>query len=361
MRNKASMPGPNIYNPDDSATKQRPPTVSFGNRPKSSGPKGDGGPGPGQYQLKTTLGGPNVHIGSKIPEKGFERSPGPAAYNPPSDQKYKSGPAFSISGGKGDVHNPNKDMPGPGTYDSPERPHTSGYSFSKDTRKDLANAKDEPGPGQYAVPGKMGTEGKSIKMAGRYEEKQDLNQVGPGQYQMPSTIGGPKYSMGAGEKGTKLNKDSMLNPPPGTYDINDSQTKHKSPGVTFGTGERNKVKANDEPGPGNYMYNPSNEGKGITIKGKYVEHPKERAPGPGAYDAQMAPSKTRGGGIVFGHDAKDRGPKDTNAPGPGMYKVERPYTGGHTFGVSTRDGLKKSDEPGPGQYNLRKQEGLTYF
>ena len=360
-RNQASMPGPNIYNPDDSCVKQRQPTVSFGNKPKVSDLKDDGQPGPGQYQLKTTLEGKGVHIASKIPEKHIEKSPGPAAYSPSADAKYQNGPAFSISGVKGDMSLPNKDMPGPGTYNSQERPQSSGYSFSKDRRKDLANAKEEPGPGQYAVQSKIGSEGKNIIIAGRHELKQDINQVGPGQYKVPDSVNGPQYSMGAGQKGTKLNKDALLNPPPGTYDVNDSQVKHKSPGVSFGSSVRDKLKPDGMPGPGNYYHNPTNEGKGITIKGKYVDNPKERAPGPGAYGAPMDPSKVKGGNITFGNGTKSTGPKDSNAPGPGMYKVEAPYEGGHTFGKDIRDKQKESAEPGPGQYNWRKQEGLTYF
>lgn len=362
MRNKAAMPGPNIYNPDDSAVKSRPPTVSFGNKPKSSDLKDDGLPGPGQYQLKTTLGGPNVYIGTKSPEKNVEKSPGPAAYNPNADYKYKSGPSFSITGAKGDTLVTNKDMPGPGTYDSsPERPKTA-YTFGTGNRGNLANAKDFPGPGQYAVPSTIGHDGKNIIIAGRHEIKQNTNDVGPGQYQLPSTISGPKYSMGAGEKGTKLNKDSLLNPAPGTYNVADGDpTKPRAPEAVFGSVIRYKNNVDTMPGPGNYTLPSTNEAKGITIKGKYNEPIKERAPGPGAYDSKMDPRKVKGGGVVFGHDEKSKGIQKSNEPGPGMYKVELPYNGGHTFGKDLRDKQKKSDEPGPGQYNWRKEEGLTYF
>ena len=73
MKDKAKLPASNVYNPDDSYCKNRPPTVSFGSRPKVSDLRGNGMPGPGQYQLKTTLGGPNFHIGTKNPEKVFEK------------------------------------------------------------------------------------------------------------------------------------------------------------------------------------------------------------------------------------------------------------------------------------------------
>ena len=68
-------------------------------------------------------------------------------------------------------------------------------------------------------------------IAGRYEDKRDINEVGPGQYKLPSTLTGPKFSMGTGEKGTKLNRDALTNPPPGTYTIDSNANKN---GVSFG-------------------------------------------------------------------------------------------------------------------------------
>ena len=292
----------------------------------------------------------------------MKNSPGPAAYNPAGETKYKNSPAFTMSGMKGDlVMGHTKGMPGPGAYDQVERPKTTGFTFGNEQRKGLGSQRDEPGPGQYQVPDKMGTEAKNVLIAGRHEMKQDINQVGPGQYQLPSTLQGPKFSMGSGEKGTKLNKDSVLNPPPGSYNYDASPIKQKSPGVAFGTDKRDKQKPDNLPGPGNYSVPNTIDHRGATMKGKYKDNTKERAPGPGAYDSKMDPSKVRGGGIVFGNDAKSKGLKNSDSPGPGMYKVDSPYKGGHTFGKDIRDKQKPSGEPGPGQYNWRRQEGLTYF
>ena len=153
MRERARMPPPGNYNPDDSLIKQKPPGVAFGKRPKSASMLGDGMPGPGQYDLKSTLAGKGVHIGLKQPDKITERSPGPAAYNPKADLKYGSGPSFSITGVKGDQFMPTRGFPGPGTYDSPPRPST-GVRFGSEKRDGLGGKGDSPGPGQYQLPGK---------------------------------------------------------------------------------------------------------------------------------------------------------------------------------------------------------------
>lgn len=361
LREKAKMPPPGSYNPDDSITKHQSHGVSFGSGAKSTTLRGDGTPGPGQYQLKTTLDSKGVHIAGKVPEVVKEKAPGPGAYDPKADLKYKSGPSFSISGVHGDQYMPTKGIPGPGTYDSPERPATSGFKFGSDKRQGLASRGDAPGPGQYTVPTTIGKEGKNIIIAGRYEDKRDVNQVGPGQYQLPSTLSGPKFSMGAGEKGTKLNKDALLNPPPGTYTIDANAGKHHSPGIVFGKDKRDHLKGDSLPGPGNYQMPSTLDSRGITIQGKHEEKIKERAPGPGAYEAKEDPRKTHGGGVKFGHDSKGKGARDTGAPGPGQYKIDQPYDKGPKFGKDLRDKPIKSDMPGPGQYNTRKEEGLTYF
>lgn len=167
--------------------------------------------------------------------------------------------------------------------------------------------------------------------------------------------------MGCGEKGTKLNKDAVQNPPPGSYTVTADAGKPGTAGIVFGKEKRDKSKPDTIPGPGNYSIPSTIENRGISIKGKIEEKIIERAPGPGAYPLMMDPSKTHGGGIKFGHEPKTSAAKENNAPGPGMYKVDLPYKGGHIFGKDRRDKQKPSGSPGPGQYNTRKEEGLTYF
>lgn len=251
-------------------------------------------------------------------------------------------------------------MPGPGTYESPPRPAT-GYRFGSEERKGLGRKSDSPGPGQYAVPSKVGSEGKSIVMAGRYEDKKDINQVGPGQYKTSSTLGGPKFSMGAGEKGTKLNKDATLNPPPGTYTVDANAGRHHSPSTVFGKDKRDKTRVDDMPEPGRYNVPTTMTSKGVKIQGRYEVKEHERAPPPGAYSPNMDPSKVKGGSISFGHEAKGSGYKDNKVPPPGTYNPELKPHGGWTFGKDPRDKKAKDDGPGPGSHDTRRGEGLTYY
>lgn len=307
MRERARMPPPGNYNPNDSLIKLGSPNVVFGKRPKSASVLGDGMPGPGQYELKSTLAGKGAHIGVKYQNKISEKSPGPAAYNPKGDTKYGSGPAFTISGVKGDQYMPTRGFPGPGTYDSPHRPST-GVRFGSERRDGLGSKGDSPGPGQYQLKGTIGNEGKSIIIAGRHEDKKDVNLVGPGQYQLPSTLTGPKFSMGTGEKGTKLNKDALLNPPPGSYSLDSHAEKH---GISFGKDTRDKSKGDGLPGPGAYAVPSTLDNKGISIQGKTEMKIPNLSPGPGAYNSKEDLLKGTGGTVSFGKEPKNSGPKVT--------------------------------------------------
>lgn len=264
LKEKAKMPPPGSYNPNDALTKYNSPNVSFGSGLKSSALKGDGMPGPGQYQLKSTLAEQGVVMGIRSPEKIKEKAPGPGAYNPKNDLKYHTNPSFSMSGVGGEQYNPTKGMPGPGTYDVSLRPGT-GIKFGTDKRDGSNERGDMPGPGQYQIPSTIMKDGKNIIITGRHEDKKDVNQVGPGQYQLPSMLSGPKYSMGSENKGTKLNKDALMNPPPGTYTVDPNAGKHGAPGIVFGKEVRDRMKADQMPGPGNYAVPSTIDQHGITI------------------------------------------------------------------------------------------------
>ena len=134
----------------------------------------------------------------------------------------------------------------------------------------------------------------------------DTNLVGPGQYQLPSTLTGPKFSMGTGEKGTKLNKDAVLNPPPGTYSLDSHADKH---GISFGKDTRDKTKLDGLPGPGTYAVPSTLDNKGISIKGKQEEKIPYLSPGPGAYNSKDDLAKAHGGTASFGKEPKNSGPK----------------------------------------------------
>ena len=153
------MPPPGNYNPNDSLVKHHSPNVSFGIRPNTTEARADHIPGPGQYQLKSTLKGVGAYIGIKTQQRSKENSPGPCAYNPKDELKFHTGPSFSISGVGGDQSSLNKAFPGPGTYDPQLRPHT-GVIIGTERRGELGGKGDVPGPGQYKMPDLTGKEGK---------------------------------------------------------------------------------------------------------------------------------------------------------------------------------------------------------
>ncbi|CAK4085276.1 unnamed protein product [Aphanomyces euteiches] len=159
--------------------KRTAPTTCFGtsSRPKDPG-DGNKSPGPGAYQVPTTIGKPVVStirsapacsisgrekFGSTSDLKLAASCPGPGDYTPHIvNPNERNAPQFSLGKKwtKGIVDSSAK-SPGPGAYDTPESllntrtvlstsKHATASSFPKDNRKPLLDTSSaDVGPGQY--------------------------------------------------------------------------------------------------------------------------------------------------------------------------------------------------------------------
>ena len=103
-------------------------------------------PGPGSYNYRTTLSGPNWGFGSTARSVSYERPvPGPGSYNfNPANSKV----SYSFVPRRPLVDSDK--APGPGTYDSRKNEYFPKFTIGKSKRPDLAKSSDLPGPGAYS-------------------------------------------------------------------------------------------------------------------------------------------------------------------------------------------------------------------
>jgi len=111
-------PGPGTYKPLPQDTGLK---FGWGSEPRLREIKRSNTPGPGNYDIPTSLKGKDVSISSK-PEGGARRhaNPGPGTYKPnhaPSSM-HRSSPCISFGGGNRAELGASK-YPGPGQYDLP--------------------------------------------------------------------------------------------------------------------------------------------------------------------------------------------------------------------------------------------------
>ncbi|CAJ1354488.1 unnamed protein product [Effrenium voratum] len=114
----AAMPGPGAYTPADPSLVS--PKWGFTNDNRLKPNKRSTTPGPGQYELKTTLQGKDVSICSKPEGKSLTALPGPGAFTPSyaSTSNYGSAPAVGFGAANRGKMVSSK-TPGPGQYEIP--------------------------------------------------------------------------------------------------------------------------------------------------------------------------------------------------------------------------------------------------
>lgn len=116
------------------------PQTKFGSEIRGRDQKNDI-PGPGTYAVDNRIGKDSAAFSLKARpvDKNYERSPGPATYNPKIDYtKEDNGRTVFPKGSRNDGSNRNAKDPGPGQYGDlgsgfkPKPDH--GWTFSKDGR-----------------------------------------------------------------------------------------------------------------------------------------------------------------------------------------------------------------------------------
>mmetsp|Transcript_2175 Transcript_2175/g.2506 ORF Transcript_2175/g.2506 Transcript_2175/m.2506 type:complete len:471 (-) Transcript_2175:40-1452(-) len=349
---KDDTPGPGYYGTMDVRGKRG---TKMGKAKRPSTADNRGGPGPGAYYLKSTLGQkPGKTIGGKRKQKSVDNTPGPGMYNPKLDR----GLAYSLQGKYSRDYGMIESMkkPGPNTYFpsvDPIKPHHPGKSIgSKRKNKDDDNI---PGPGAYNFYD-INNKGKGWSIASRPETADYYNSPGPAAYFPHSKNGAPAYTIGGPHR--KPYND-QLSPGP-QYNLDNPWNK----GILMGKEKRLQYEGDEsqKPGPGTY-YLPQNKGKGVYMAGKYPPKGLENFPGPGAYD--MNGKKAGPHYSIASVNGKEK--YGTVSPGPAAYDLIQSYQQvynakpGKSFGKKVGTGGKGRDAPGPGTYYLPKNKsgGIT--
>jgi len=132
-------------------------------------------PGPGQYDVKSRVGGegPSYGIRGRHQDPQGDQKPGPGNYNPRDDITKYATPGTKMGSGQRDGLVKGNDMPGPGNYDLSNNYHKGKeISFGQGKRDNSMEkqTRGNPGPGTYKSSSFMGkdTQGKTI--AGRVKD-----------------------------------------------------------------------------------------------------------------------------------------------------------------------------------------------
>lgn len=196
-------------------------------------------------------------------------------------------------------------VPGPGTYDfvSPEKSMRAspscriGTSTRDDELKVKQRVQNYPPPNTYNpsfLYSKRSEPSYGFGSSVRQPLAPKKNVPAPSAYNVPERlVEGPRFHMGSKcERQSALAieaKKTVANPGPGTYAPQFYKTVHKE---------------------GSY-----------SIKGRHPIKDTSFAPGPGAYQANDSPAKTRAPNVRFGSAAQREPLKPSVAPGPGNYHI----------------------------------------
>lgn len=295
-------------------------------------------PGPGSYELKSTL---------------FDR---PVSFK----GKYKS---FDDNG-----------VPGPGSYEIQKEP-VSKFAVMKDER--MKNWKNETA-NVPLVNCELKSSTPSYSFRGRPVEKQPSAGPGPGSYEAQSTL----YDKGFTIVGKACGPAEFKTPGPGAYNISPGKS---APSFSMSL-PWTDLDQNETPGPG--AYNPQNtfSGPSYTMGRRYNSAPEfdirdfanfpstlfDRSlllrgkpkypinlnkPGPGSY----SPFQQKGfSGYSYGKSV--RIPPIEQTPGPGSYSPETKLYSSPCYSMPGRGRENRFEvTPGPGAYELPEEHGRSTF
>ena len=244
-------PGPSAYFPSIQPVRPRPKTAVF-SKGKREKKWERGSPGPGNYNIKGSVGsGPKYGItGRPKTAKTENEGPGPCAYNP--DKNYTKPRPKSAKIGKAKRMSKNIDnTPGPGQYQNKHKYDKRGGKIGSATRPSTGVRSDGPGPASYSLPSTIGTKPGTSIAGKRREMSTHISTPGPGAYKKTDLGKGPAYSIqGRGGKDYDMIEKSKK-PGPNSYYPKYDQVLPKSHGKSMGV-KGSKGRSDDIPGPGAY-------------------------------------------------------------------------------------------------------------
>lgn len=290
-------------------------------------------PGPGQYNLPSTLYNKDFQLKGKFKEPKGQDTPGPGTYN--SDLQEKKGFALLKDSRLKPEISPTANV----DFCLPKlRNGSPSYSFGK--RAKSPKISDIPGPGSYNLPSV--SEPAKITIANRIKSPEPLKTPGPGTYTVSASKNSQEFSLGL-----PLKSQIHLSPGPGDYDV-----EHKNPGPFYSFGTKSELK--QELDNRDFSDLPSTfDGKAAVLIGKPKIDHSNCSPGPGAYNPQLLRTN-----LMFSQSKSPREGKIQMSPGPGDYESPlKPigpfYSLGHKIHSS-----EPEVSPGPGHYDLSRTERI---
>eukprot|EP00759_Apiculatamorpha_spiralis_P049358 PhF_6_TR44232/c0_g1_i2/m.67992 len=399
---KSETPGPGAYSTTDKNKPQNPKYSIYG-KPRDPSPTSENFPGPGNYDVQSTLRKPqstkgviplaprmkeakthsagpgsydvrtqeNIHPPPSIAKserkplfEWYQTTPGPGAYDVNKKKSTKQVPKMEFLLPHGSMVLPAaKHAPGPGAYN-----HTGGGVTDKGAPKWTITTKPKdpkppkvPGPGEYAyqvswenIPGG----------AMPHSDRQDpltnkaTSQIpGPGAYNPQN----PTHTISSVPQQSSARICPILDtgrfvPGPGAYEAKSVESTHAA--VFTGAMEE---KVPETPGPGAYNPLAVDQSNGGAIKIPKAKRPpvfqgRKDVPGPGAYESGIGIAEEGKGPALRSRSA----PVPTTAmftPGPGAYTVSSERDPGVIIPKAMREDvlLNKANTliPGPGAYEAQ--------
>ncbi|OMJ81022.1 hypothetical protein SteCoe_18583 [Stentor coeruleus] len=344
----SGTPGPGTYESKSTIINKPAPKIGTSQRP----PLNDAieTPGPGTYQIRpTTIEGPKYTMTSRRSTSKINSSPGPGHYDQSLNEvnSREKAPSYKI-GTSSRTERPNSAyIPGPGQYTATSRDKGPSWGFGSQSRDNIFKI-DVPGPGTYSSPNTLSKRGCS--MTGRKPDSPLNSNPGPGSYNPSSTTRpkSPMWSLGKSPRGDFTARSRAV-PGPGTYSPNISLGKTAP---VFGSSSRPPLSnVTDTPGPGEYNAIPKNTTPSYTMRPRTATQRKNYGPGPGQYNpsASCCDFKWTIGKEQKGMDLSLV--KTMSVPGPGYYNTSKGLGGPKWgFGSEPRGKEYKNSNPGPGSY-----------
>ena len=237
-------PGPGSYDPR--AVKPAVPKFSFPVTPRSEIVVTERIPGPGAYNidLSTNPGKPAVITPRRPFSAKNEETPGPGSYN--TDIDPFTVPKWTISKAKR-VQSHYQKLPSSADYSPQIVFNVPAYSIGNSRRTDIAPNKDNPGPGSYDT--LKESSAPKFTIASKYELSSAEIVPGPGQYENAKVANKRKSPSAVFGTSKKLANRLATGPGPSDYG-NDRESR--GPQFSFSRQKRNLNKSEAFPGPGQY-------------------------------------------------------------------------------------------------------------